>query len=83
MHKTHDYSDRSWGHDYHIGYITDDGLSISLTGWGMGIKTGDYIVIKNGSDTTRYKFESIDYHRDPHDMWKGSLSFAPRENKHS
>ncbi len=76
---THDFSAREWGRNYSIGRIESGGLNISLTGWGTGIKTGDYIIIKNGDDTTRYKFDSVEYHRDPHDMWFGELTFAPRE----
>lgn len=79
MGNTHDYTNREWGHDYSIQKINDGGLSISATGWGVGIKSGDYIIIKNGDDTTRYKFEDVSYYNNPSDMWYGSLSFAPRE----
>jgi hypothetical protein len=76
--KTHDYSAKEWGHSCEITSIEDGGLNINLAGWGKGIASGDFIVIKNGEDTTRYKFKSIKYCNDPIDMWFGSLIFAPR-----
>ena len=77
--KTHDYSSPSWGHDYNVHSIEDEGLLISLSGWGKGISNNDYIIIKNGAGTTRYQINSIEYKYDPSDMWFASPSFAPRE----
>ncbi len=78
--KTHDYSNGCWGHDCHITSIEDDGLTISLTGWGFGLSNNDYIVLKNGSDTTRYKLDDVEYTSNPPDMWFAKASFSPREH---
>ena len=75
---THDYSAREWGRNYNIQNIHNDGMKLSLVGWGLGIKVGDFIIVKNGNDTTRYKFDSIRYCSDPHDMWFAETSFSPR-----
>lgn len=76
--KTHDYRDerRCWGHDITYRPTANDGLAAS--GWGSGIADGDYVLLSNGDADTRYRVETISYSRDPSDMWRASLSFAPR-----
>jgi len=49
-----------------------------MAGWGSGIKAGDYLILPNGSETTRYQVDSIDYRMDPPDMWFADAVFAPR-----
>jgi hypothetical protein len=80
MNKTHDFSAREWGHNYNILDIKNEGLEINIAGWGRGLSNDDYIIIRNGDDTTRYKLDAIEYEHDPSDMWFASASFAPREN---
>jgi hypothetical protein len=77
---THDYSTREWGRSYSILGTEDEGLQLRLTGWGRGISADDYIIIKNGDGTTRYKIDNIKYERDPADMWFAEASFAPRDS---
>jgi hypothetical protein len=77
---THDYSIREWGHDCSVIRTEDEGLQLRLTGWGRGISADDYIIIKNGDGTTRYKIDNIKYERDPADMWFAEASFAPRDS---
>ena len=77
---THDYSEREWGRNYNIKQIHNSGMRISMSGWGTGIQSGDFIIIKNGYETTRYKFDSIEYCSDPYDMWFAEASFSPRES---
>tara|TARA_B100000131_G_scaffold321231_1_gene371351 strand:+ start:398 stop:637 length:240 start_codon:yes stop_codon:yes gene_type:complete len=79
MSSTHDYTERAWGKDYFIMSIENEGMNLSLNGWGYGIKSGDYIIIKNGDDTTRYLFDTISYYSNPSDMWSATLTFSPRE----
>lgn len=74
---THDYTKRGWGHDY-VYHPIDGGLKGTLMGWGEGIVKGDYILLQNGKDSTRYRFTEISYYRDPRDMWSGKIKFAPR-----
>jgi len=76
---THDYSVREWGHSYHIVDVENNGLSLRLAGWGRGLSKDDYIILKNGDDTTRYQLNKVEYERDPADMWFAEASFAPRE----
>jgi hypothetical protein len=75
---THDYTRRSWGHDYSITEVIDGGKRLRMMGWGRGIAAGDYLVIPNGDSTTRYEVEKIDYRSDPADMWFAEAQFAPR-----
>lgn len=76
--KTHDYRNaaRAWDHD--ITYRPAPGDQMDASGWGHGIAAGDYLLLSNGDSDTRYCVDFITYHRDPPDMWKAVLSFAPR-----
>jgi MioC protein len=76
--RTHDYTKRGPGHDYTLDPI-DGGKRISISGWGHGIRNGDYIILPNGEGTTRYRFIEISYYADPRDMWHGRAAFAPRK----
>jgi hypothetical protein len=75
--KTHDYTKRGWGHDYIFRPI-DGGMRGSMTGWGHGIGDGDYLILQNEGDTTRYRVDEISYYSDPPDQWRASVTFAPR-----
>jgi hypothetical protein len=77
--KTHDYTQRTWGHDYTVLSVIENGQRLRLSGWGFGIRTGDYLILPNGSATTRYHVDSIDYRMDPRDMWFAEATFAPRQ----
>jgi hypothetical protein len=76
----HDLSERSWGCNYTIINASDGGINITLSGWKSGICNGDFIILKNGDDTTRYVIDDISYHYDPHDMWAASATFSPRQS---
>ncbi len=78
MSKTFDLSSKDWGNNYNVMSITDSGYKLSLVGWKSGISNGDYLILKNGNDTTRYVVEDISYFGDPVDMWKAEVSFSPR-----
>ena len=75
--QTHNYTLRYWGHDYTFDPI-DGGQRAHMMGWGRGIQAGDYLIIQNGQDTTRYQIDSIEYYSDPPDMWSAQAIFAPR-----
>ena len=75
---THDYTDPRWGRNFNIVNLSRDGQTANLTGWGRGLKVGHYLLLKNGHDNTRYKITSIEYMRDPADMWAAAVTFAPR-----
>jgi hypothetical protein len=71
--KTYDYTGYVCGHDYVFEYV-DDLTKGYMTGQGKGIKCGDYIILKNGSNCCRYQVEEIDYYSQPPDMWMALLS---------
>jgi hypothetical protein len=75
---THDYTRRAWGHDFSITNVISGGQSLSAVGWGLGISEGDYLILPNGDDTTRYQVEFVNYALDPADQWFAKLRFAPR-----
>lgn len=82
MSTTHDYTLRVWGHDYSILDVKDEGRKLKMSGWGVGIRTNDYIVIPNKEATngeTRYQIDSIRYCSDPPDMWFADATWAPRQ----
>ncbi|MFN8994550.1 MAG: hypothetical protein ACK5X3_12935 [Pseudomonadota bacterium] len=76
--KTHDYTRRAKGHDFTITQIFDGGMWLSITGWGLGISKGDFIILPDGNATARYQIASIEYYNNPPDMWRAKAEFAPR-----
>jgi hypothetical protein len=78
MPQTHDYTKRTWGHDYATVNVIDGGQQLRLSGWGSDIHDGDYLIIRNGNGTTRYRVDRIEYRMDPADMWFADVTFAPR-----
>ena len=78
MKKTHDYSIKTWGRSYEILSLKDKGKEVRLAGWGTGIKPKDFILLRNGADSTRYQITTIEYQNDPVDMWFADATFSPR-----
>jgi hypothetical protein len=78
--QTHDYTKRTWGHDYSTTDVIDGGMRLRLAGWGLGINAGDYLILPNGSGTTRYQVDRVNYCMDPSDMWFADAVFAPRQS---
>ena len=76
--KTHDFSVRCWGHNYGIREVVDGGQGLKLYGWGRGIVDGDFLILRNGGKTTRYRVVSVRYEQNPPDMWFAEAAFAPR-----
>lgn len=70
--KTYDYTQLVCGRDY-VFEPTDNQTSCYITGQGRGIKSGDYIILQNGSGACRYQVEEINYYSDPPDMWMALL----------
>lgn len=80
---THDYTEpkRHFGHDLTYSLVNPDGTEVRAIGWGSGISEGDYILLSHADgDVTRYRFDTVNYKRDPADMWTARLIFSPREN---
>lgn len=77
--RTHNYSSPGWGHRVIMGKKLDiRGLRWRVSGFGHGVRKGDFLILPNESETTRYQVDEIDYYLDPKDMWHGVISFAPR-----
>lgn len=79
MNKTHDYTQQMWGHAVTITEVKDGGKQARCYGFGHGVSKGDYILLANGSYSTRYQVETIEHKSDPSDMWFADLVFAPRQ----
>ncbi len=77
--KTHDLSQRTWGCNYEILSLTNDGHNADISGWHGCIRSGDYILLKSGEESTRYQVSSVEYMTDPRDMFFASIVFAPRQ----
>jgi hypothetical protein len=75
----HDLSSKGRGKNYGVTEVRNGGQAISLYGWHRGIEEGDFLILKNKEDTTRYLVKTIRYERDPADMWFAEAEFAPRE----
>ncbi len=70
--KTYDYTEFVCGRDY-VFEPVDNMTKGYMTGYGKGIKCGDYIMLRNGSDSNLYQVEEIDYYSEPSDMWMALL----------
>ena len=61
---------------------TPDGLEAMVSGFGHGLKVGDFLIKKNddhGPDgQTRYRLTEIRYCDDPRDQWFGKVVFDRR-----
>ncbi len=79
--REHDFTTNCWGNSCSVSKIRDGGMSISIYGWRCGIKQGDFLILPNKADTTRYKVSSIRYENDPRDMFFGEAEFAPRASE--
>ena len=60
------------------------GQEASVMGWSSErIVAGDYLILSNGTGTTRYQVKFIGYKLNPHDMFEAELVFAPRPSNPS
>lgn len=84
--KTHDYTERYWGHDI-TGRQFDKKGHLHLVGWGYGIRRGDFLRLpQNGSNdplgrkNPTYRVRDIQYYLNPPDMWRAVLLVAEGES---
>jgi MioC protein len=70
--KTHNYTKFVWGEDY-VFESLDEGNEGYMTGYGKGIERGDELILSNGTDSFRYRVETIDYYSNPSNMWIAQL----------
>ncbi|GAB4243395.1 MAG: hypothetical protein Kow0049_32960 [Stanieria sp.] len=66
--KIHDYRRYSLGSDYIFELVdhTDKGY---MTGYGMGVKPGDHLLLTIDNQVCQYRVQEIDYYANPSDMW--------------
>lgn len=74
---THDYTSPTWGHAVNV--IAVDGEHARVLGFGVGVVSGDFLLLPNGARSTRYRIETLERKR-PADCWAASLKFMPRES---
>lgn len=78
MNETHDLSPKTWGNDYIFTPI-DAGQRGKLSGWHPEhMEPGDFVILRNGDDTTRYQITKIEWMTDPRDQFFADVTFAPR-----
>ena len=73
--KIHDYTDAEYGKEY----VFESAKSYTqgyMTARGKGVKRGDYIIIRNASQSHCYQVKEIDYYSNPSDMWMAFLQKA-------
>lgn len=70
----HDHTQKTDGIDY-VFEVTANATQVHVTGYGKGIKHGDYLVLTQG----RYQIEEIDYYANPSCLWVASLVKAPQQ----
>lgn len=75
----HDYTKRTWGHDY--TWTPDEGSgghTGTAIGWGFGIEVGHILLLEGPNKKhTPYRVEEISYYKEPPDMWKARLRYEP------
>lgn len=64
----HDHAQKVDGIDY-VFEITANDSQVYVTGYGEGIKHGDYLVLAQG----RYQIQAIDYYANPSCLWVALL----------
>ncbi|MBW4689881.1 MAG: hypothetical protein KME40_33570 [Komarekiella atlantica HA4396-MV6] len=77
--ETHDYSKLVLGRDYVFDRL-NEGKGGYMTGIGKAIKSGDYIILRHGSQVYQYQVEEIDYYPHSPNMYIALLG-SPIEKK--
>lgn len=76
--RTIDVSRRGWGRSVEVMKVLP-GDRLSVAGWLTPLPdVGDFLILANGWDTTRYQIDTLDPCSNPADMFFAELSFAPR-----
>lgn len=77
--RTFDLTRRAWGHNFNIVSIIDKGAKLKLAVWLPHLPSeGDFLIMPNQGDTTRYRVDMIKHCHNPNDMAFVDVSFAPR-----
>ncbi|BAU67263.1 hypothetical protein STA3757_46740 [Stanieria sp. NIES-3757] len=66
--KIYDYRRYSFGSDYIFELVNNTNTGY-MTGYGMGIKPGDHLLLTINNRVCQYRVQEIDYYANPSDMW--------------
>lgn len=75
--RSHDYTQPRWGHSVEIIQTDDDRMTAQVVGFGHGVRAGDYLLLANGLQSTRYQIMKLQYGSPP-DCWSADVAFSPR-----
>ncbi len=82
MSQTHDFTMAYWGHNVNVMTIRENGQRISVAGWtSPHPHADDFLILPNGSSSTRYRLLSVRPAGQPGDMWFGEAVFAARQEQ--
>lgn len=77
--KTIDLSQRGWGRNYNVLQVVENGIRLRLAAWCTpSPMAGDFLILANGPDTTRYIVDAVEYASGVSDMTFLDVTFAPR-----
>lgn len=72
-----------WGHDFTYRPNNDDPMVLHITGWGLGINTGDVMLLTGPTGgISPYRVESVRYFWDPKDMWSMTARYIEGATMH-
>lgn len=77
----HSFLRRGWGWDFSVHVRARNGRSLTVSGWGHGLRVDDVLVLPNGGDGARYRVVTLEYERDPSDMWHAELRWYPHPKR--
>jgi hypothetical protein len=70
----HDYTRRSWGHNYELLRSTTDGFEHEIAGWGPGIEEGQLLLLPTEDGrAVKWRVIKVRYCDDPKDMWFATI----------
>ena len=80
---THDYARlRCWGHDFTIRAVKKGGKRIEGSLWTQTpLRVGDYLILPNGAESTRYKVTHVEWVSSVGDMYHYEAKFDPRRSR--
>jgi hypothetical protein len=77
----HDWTARDYA-----AFPRDGGTQLGMVAWadhGPMPRAGDYLILRNGDDTTRYKVDEVRMSSGEGEVRNLSLTFAPRRTRRS
>jgi hypothetical protein len=72
---THDFTSPRWAGDFVLRTL-GDGTHGRITGWGLGLKVGDFVLLPNGDRISRFRVDAVGYGIGQPEMFSAEVSFA-------